>query len=79
MRYGLFAIPPPLPLTPLSTYRAMSSEGYPRRTLALPHSRLFSTPVHTMDHKERAFLSYEKARATGLSYGMLTHCGVVTS
>ncbi|OJT05090.1 Acyl-coenzyme A oxidase 2, peroxisomal [Trametes pubescens] len=48
----------------------MSSEGYPRRTLALPHSRLFSTPVHSMDHKERAFLSYEKARATGLSYDM---------
>ncbi|KAI0768840.1 acyl-CoA dehydrogenase NM domain-like protein [Trametes elegans] len=48
----------------------MSSEGYPRRTLHLPHSPLFSTLVQYMDHNERAQLSYEKAKAIGLSYDM---------
>ncbi|KAI0819334.1 acyl-CoA dehydrogenase NM domain-like protein [Trametes gibbosa] len=48
----------------------MSSDGYPRRTLHLPHSALFSTPIRDMNHKDRALLSYEKARAIGLSYDM---------
>ncbi|KAI0644435.1 acyl-CoA dehydrogenase NM domain-like protein [Trametes meyenii] len=48
----------------------MSSEGYPRRTANLPHSALFATPVHYMDHDDRAQLSYEKAKAIGLSYDM---------
>ncbi|KAI0656604.1 acyl-CoA dehydrogenase NM domain-like protein [Cubamyces menziesii] len=48
----------------------MSSEGYPRRTRHLPHSPLFAEPVHYMDHNKRAKLSYEKAKAIGLSYDM---------
>ncbi|KAH9851442.1 acyl-CoA dehydrogenase NM domain-like protein [Lenzites betulinus] len=48
----------------------MSSEGYPRRTSQLPHSALFTMPIQDMNHKDRALLSYEKARAIGLSYDM---------
>ena len=48
----------------------MSSEGYPARTLHLLDTELFSKPVHFMDQDERARLSYEKAKAIGLSYGM---------
>ncbi|KAI1786331.1 acyl-CoA dehydrogenase NM domain-like protein [Ganoderma leucocontextum] len=48
----------------------MSSEGYPARTLHLLDSELFSRPVHPMDQDDRARLSYEKAKAIGLSYGM---------
>lgn len=50
----------------------MSSEGYPRRTLHLPHSDTFGKPIHYMDHNDRAHLSYEKAKAIGLSYGAST-------
>ncbi|KAI1785917.1 acyl-CoA dehydrogenase NM domain-like protein [Ganoderma leucocontextum] len=48
----------------------MSSQGYPRRTLHLPHSDTFGKPIHYMDHNDRAHLSYEKAKAIGLSYDM---------
>ena len=47
----------------------MSSEGYPRRTLHLPHSDTFAKSIHYMNHNDRAHLSYEKAKAIGLSYG----------
>ncbi|KAI0644432.1 acyl-CoA dehydrogenase NM domain-like protein [Trametes meyenii] len=48
----------------------MTPQASSRRTLHLPSSDLFSTPVHYMDDTHRAFLSYEKARAIGLSYDM---------
>ena len=46
----------------------MSSEGFPRRTLQLTQSKLFTQPLYHMDHTDRAHLSYEKAKAIGLSY-----------
>ncbi|KAI0633864.1 acyl-CoA dehydrogenase NM domain-like protein [Trametes polyzona] len=50
----------------------MSSVGYPRRTLHLLHSPLFSTSAeyHYMDQKQRALLSCKKAKAIGLAYDM---------
>ena len=47
----------------------MSSKSYPRRTLHLSQSKLFAQPLHYMDQTSRAYQSYEKARAIGLSYG----------
>ena len=47
----------------------MSAEGYPARTLHLLETELFSQPVHFMNQDKRARLSYEKAKAIGLSYG----------
>ncbi|KAI0644433.1 acyl-CoA dehydrogenase NM domain-like protein [Trametes meyenii] len=41
-----------------------------RRTLHLPDSELFSIPVQYMGYNDRALLSYEKAKAFGLSYNM---------
>ena len=67
-------LPANLPFLPLISavhiLLTMSSEGYPRRTLHLPHSDVFARSVHYMDHNDRAYLSYEKAKAIGLSYGM---------
>ncbi|KAM5537960.1 hypothetical protein V8D89_008436 [Ganoderma adspersum] len=51
----------------------MSSEGYPARTVHLLETELFSKPMHFMDQNERARLSYEKAKAIGLSYEMTIH------
>ncbi|PIL33677.1 hypothetical protein GSI_04301 [Ganoderma sinense ZZ0214-1] len=51
----------------------MSSEGFPARTLHLLDTELFSRPVYFMDQDERARLSYEKAKAIGLSYDMTIH------
>ncbi|KAH9942406.1 acyl-CoA dehydrogenase NM domain-like protein [Epithele typhae] len=48
----------------------MSSSTASRRTSHLPETSLFSRPVHSMDPLHRALLSYEKARAIGLSYRM---------
>ncbi|KAI0666662.1 acyl-CoA dehydrogenase NM domain-like protein [Trametes maxima] len=48
----------------------MPSQAFSRRTLHLPHSELFSTSIQYMDHTDRAFLSYEKAKAFGLSFNM---------
>lgn len=31
---------------------------------------MFTTPVYFMDVRDRAWLSYQKAKAIGLSYGM---------
>ncbi|KAI0633883.1 acyl-CoA dehydrogenase NM domain-like protein [Trametes polyzona] len=48
----------------------MSSKNFPRRTVHLASSPLFSTRIHTMDPNDRAMLSYEKAKAIGLSYNL---------
>ncbi len=53
------------------TNQTMSSAGLPRRTSHLPHSPLFLAPTHSMSHKDRAILSYRKAKAIGLAYGAL--------
>ena len=51
----------------------MSSEGFPQRTLHLPQSELFTRPLHYMDNLDRAYMSYEKAKAIGLSYSAYPH------
>ncbi|KAI0633863.1 acyl-CoA dehydrogenase NM domain-like protein [Trametes polyzona] len=51
----------------------MSSAGYPRRTIQLPHSPLFSTPIHDVSFDDRALLSYQRAKAIALSYKMSMH------
>ena len=54
----------------LASALAMSSADFPKRTLGLPQSELFKQPVHDMNPIDRALLSYEKARAFGLSYSV---------
>ena len=61
----------------------MSLQEYPRYTLHLPRTDIFNQPLHKMDDHDRAYLSYEKARAIGLSYSEFVlwkrfpfHCGV---
>lgn len=49
----------------------MSSKEYPARTLHLLDTELFSNLIHFTNQDERARLSYEKAKAIGLSYGMI--------
>ncbi|KAI0819347.1 hypothetical protein BC628DRAFT_1423904 [Trametes gibbosa] len=48
----------------------MSSKDLPRRTLHLPNTPLFSSRVHSREPIDRALLSYEKAKAVGLSYNL---------
>ena len=52
-----------------SNWRDLIYEGsFLLGTLHLPHSDLFVAPVYGMSDNDRAYLSYEKAKAIGLSY-----------
>ncbi|KAH9851410.1 acyl-CoA dehydrogenase NM domain-like protein [Lenzites betulinus] len=51
----------------------MSIVGHPRRAAHLPHSPLYSTPSHHLDHTARALLSYRKAKEIALSYNVDMH------